>query len=145
MNIVNRMKVEFPSRSINEGFARMVVAAFITAADPTVEELCDLKTAVSEAVTNAVVHGYRDTMGEIYITARLSDTGRLSVKIQDKGCGIPDIRQAMEPLYTSCESGERAGLGFAVMEELCDKVRVRSAVGKGTVVTLEKQLSPRGR
>lgn len=143
MKIVNRMKVVFPSRSINEGFARMVVAAFITAADPTVEELCDLKTAVSEAVTNAVVHGYRDTMGEIYISARLTDSGKLTVKVQDKGCGIPDIPQAMEPLYTTCGSEERAGLGFAVMEELCDRVRVRSTVGKGTVVTLDKQLSPR--
>ncbi|MEG2087158.1 MAG: anti-sigma F factor [Angelakisella sp.] len=143
MKIVNKMKVSFPSKSINEGLARMVVTAFAASVDPTVEELCDLKTAVSEAVTNAIVHGYRDTMGEIYITARMTDAGRISVKIQDKGCGIPDIPRAMEPLYTTCQSGERAGLGFAVMGELCDKVRVRSSVGKGTVVTLEKQLSTR--
>lgn len=144
MKILNRMKVSFPSKSINEGFARMVVAAFTASADPTVEELCDLRTAVSEAVTNAVVHGYCDTMGEVYITARLWENGKLTVKIQDKGCGIPDIEKAMEPLYTSCPQGERAGLGFAVMEELCDRVRVRSCPGKGTVVTLEKQLSCRG-
>lgn len=144
MKIVNRMKLSFPSRSINEGFARMVAAAFIMSADPTVEELCDLKTAVSEAVTNAVVHGYRNTVGEIYISARLTDLGKLTIKVQDKGCGIADVKQAMEPLYTTCHEGERAGLGFAVMEELCDKVRVRSTPGKGTVVTLDKQLSPRG-
>ncbi|MEG0541004.1 MAG: anti-sigma F factor [Angelakisella sp.] len=143
MKIVNRMKVSFPSKSINEGLARMVIAAFAASADPTVEEMCDLRTAVSEAVTNAIVHGYRDTMGEVYITARLTSDNLLSVKIQDKGCGIPDIGQAMEPLYTTCESGERAGLGFAVMEELCDRVKVRSAVGRGTVVTLEKKLSAR--
>lgn len=141
MKIVNQMKVIFPSRSINEGFARMTVAAFVAAADPTVEELCDLKTAVSEAVTNAVVHGYRDRMGDVYISARLTDAGRLTVKIQDKGCGIADVQQAMEPLYTTCPSGERAGLGFAVMSELCDRLRVRSTVGRGTTVTLEKQLS----
>lgn len=144
MKFINRMKLCFPSRSVNEGFARMAVAAFITPADPTVEELCDIKTAVSEAVTNAVVHGYRDTVGDIYITARLNDHGRLTVRIQDKGCGIGDIEQAMQPMYSGCLSGERAGLGFAVMEELCDKVRVRSTVGKGTAVTLEKQLSTRG-
>lgn len=143
MKIINRMKVSFPSKSINEGLARMVVAAFAASTDPTVEELCDLRTAVSEAVTNAIVHGYRDSMGEVYITARLTEGGLLSVKIQDKGCGIPDIGQAMEPLYTTCESEERAGLGFAVMEELCDRVKVRSTVGKGTVVTLEKKLSRR--
>lgn len=143
MKIVNRMKVSFPSKSINEGLARMVVSAFAAATDPTVEELCDLRTAVSEAVTNAIVHGYRDSMGEVYITARLTEGGLLSVKIQDKGCGIPDIGQAMEPLYTTCADEERAGLGFAVMEELCDRVKVRSAIGKGTVVTLEKKLSQR--
>lgn len=143
MKIINRMKASFPSKSINESLARMVVTAFATSVDPTVEELCDLKTAVSEAVTNAVVHGYRDTLGEIYITARMTEGGKLSVKIQDKGCGIADVKQAMEPLYTSCPEGERAGLGFAVMEELCDKVRVRSVIGRGTVVTLEKQLSSR--
>lgn len=143
MKITNKMKVSFPSKSINESLARMVVAAFVASADPTVEEMCDLRTAVSEAVTNCIVHGYRDTMGEVYITARLTENGTLSVKIQDKGCGIPDIGQAMEPLYTTCESGERAGLGFAVMEELCDRVKVRSVVGKGTVVTLEKKLSSR--
>lgn len=143
MKIVNRMKVQFPSCSQNEGLARMVVTAFASAADPTVEELCDLKTAVSEAVTNAVVHGYREGDGEIYITARLTDGGKLTVKVQDKGCGIADIQKAREPLFTTAPEGERAGLGFAVMEELCEKVKVRSQLGRGTVVTLEKQLSQR--
>lgn len=140
MKIVNKMRVSFPAKSINESLARMVVSSFAVSADPTVEQLCDLKTAVSEAVTNAIVHGYRDNMGEVYISARLTDGGKLTVKIVDKGCGIADIAKAREPLFTTCETGERAGLGFAVMEELCDKVTVRSKLGRGTTVTLEKQL-----
>ena len=120
----NQMRVCFPSRSINESLARSLAAAFAALADPTVEELCDIKTAVSEAVTNAIVHGYRDT-------------------IRDKGCGIEDVARARQPLYTTCTTGERAGLGFAVMEELMDRVRVRSRLGEGTTVTMERTLSPR--
>ncbi len=140
MKIQNRMRVSFPARSVNESFARTVIAAFAATVDPTVDELIDIKTAVSEAVTNAIVHGYREELGQVYIGASLYPDGRLVVRIRDTGCGIPDIKKAMEPLYTTCETGERAGLGFAVMQELMDKVQVRSTPGKGTTVTLEKRL-----
>ena len=136
------MKLSFPSCSSNEGFARAAVAAFVAQLDPTIEELSDLKTAVSEAVTNCIVHGYRDAIGIIYITATLSEDRRITVKIRDKGCGIPDIQQAMEPLF-STGGEERAGLGFSVMESFTDSLRVRSAVGKGTTVTMQKKLAGR--
>ena len=128
----NTMKVSFPSRGANEGLARMLVAAFITEADPTVEELCDIKTAVSEAVTNCIVHAYPDRIGEIYI------------KVRDHGCGIADVQKAMEPLFTTGGS-ERAGLGFAVMQELMDEVRVTSRAGGGTTVRLRRRLSQKAR
>lgn len=139
----NQMRVSFPSRSVNESLARSLTAAFVALSDPTVDELCDIRTAVSEAVTNAIVHGYRDAMGQVYIAAALYPGGRLVITVRDKGCGIPDVKKAMEPLFTTCTTGERAGLGFAVMEELMDKVRVRSRVGEGTTVILERTLKPR--
>ena len=139
MNIVNSMKLSFISKSTNESFARSAVAAFLLPLDPTVAEIADVKTAVSEAVTNAIVHAYPDTFGTVYIEARLTDSGRAIIKIRDKGVGIADIEQAMEPLYTT-STDERAGLGFAVMQSFMDKVTVRSAVGKGTIVTLEKNI-----
>ena len=139
----NLMRVSFPSRSVNEGLSRSLAAAFVALADPTVEELCDIKTAVSEAVTNAIVHGYPDTLGVVYITAALYPGGRLIITIRDRGCGIADIQKAREPLFTTCTTGERAGLGFAVMEELMDKVKVRSCLGEGTIVTMERTLKAR--
>lgn len=139
----NLMRVSFPSRSVNEGLSRSLAAAFVALADPTVEELCDIKTAVSEAVTNAIVHGYRDTLGVVYITAALYPGGRLIITIRDRGCGIADIQKAREPLFTTCTTGGRAGLGFAVMEELMDKVKVRSRLGEGTIVTMERTLKAR--
>ena len=139
----NLMRVSFPSNSVNEGLSRSLAAAFVALADPTVEELCDIKTAVSEAVTNAIVHGYRDTLGVVYITAALYPGGRLIITIRDRGCGIADIQKAREPLFTTCTTGERAGLGFAVMEELMDKVKVRSRLGEGTIVTMERTLKAR--
>ena len=139
----NLMRVSFPSRSVNEGLSRSLAAAFVALADPTVEELCDIKTAVSEAVTNAIVHGYRDTLGVVYITAALYPGGRLIITIRDRGCGIAEIQKAREPLFTTCTTGERAGLGFAVMEELMDKVKVRSRLGEGTIVTMERTLKAR--
>lgn len=144
MKAINRMKLTFESRSANESFARMAVSAFIAGIDPTVEELADIKTAVSEAVTNSIVHGYRESIENIYITAAIYPDNRVVIKIKDKGCGIKDIDQAMEPLYTTCKSGERAGLGFAVMQSLCDNVRVHSREGKGTTVTLTRRLTARG-
>lgn len=137
----NEMSLSFPSKSCNEAFARSAVAAFVMNLDPTISELSDIKTAVSEAVTNCIVHGYRRSSGTIYIKGRITDDNKVTLKIRDKGCGIEDVKKAMEPLYTSAPEEERAGLGFAVMQSFCDKVRVKSAVGKGTTVTLEKMIS----
>ncbi len=142
MKSSNSMRLQFVSRSANEGFARTAVSAFIACLDPNVEELSDIKTAVSEAVTNCIVHAYADTIGTVYISADLYLDGRVVIRIRDKGCGIPNIDRAMEPLYTT-GGEERAGLGFAVMQSLMDKVKVRSTVGKGTTVTLERRLGGR--
>ena len=142
MKPVNEMKMEFASRSSNESFARATVAAFISQLDPTISELADIKTAVSEAVTNCIVHAYKSTMGTIYISVQIFNTGRITIKIRDKGTGIPNIKKAMEPLFTT-GGDERAGLGFAVMQSFMDKIRVTSKVDKGTTVTLEKDIIPR--
>lgn len=142
--VKNEMSLSFPSKSCNEAFARSAVAAFVMNLDPTISELSDVKTAVSEAVTNCIVHGYRRSSGTIYIKGRITDDNKITLKIRDKGCGIEDVKKAMEPLYTSAPEEERAGLGFAVMQSFCDKVSVKSAVGKGTTVTLEKMISSNG-
>ena len=134
----NRMTLELPSLSANGPFARDTVAAFCAQLDPSLDELSDVKTAVSEAVTNCIVHGYRDKYGKIYITGRIEES-TVKIIIRDKGCGIDDIQQAMTPLFTTGE-GERAGLGFTVMESFCDKVTVRSKLGGGTSVTLVKKI-----
>jgi stage II sporulation protein AB (anti-sigma F factor) len=139
---VNQTKITFPSRSANEGFARVAVAAFVSQLDPTLEEIADLKTAVSEAVTNCIVHAYKTQVGQIYITVDLFENGKVRVKIRDKGCGIENVKQAMEPLFTT-GGEERAGLGFAVMESFTDCLKVRSTPGKGTTVTLEKVIKKR--
>ena len=139
--VKNEISLSFPSKSCNEAFARSAVAAFVMNLDPTISELSDIKTAVSEAVTNCIVHGYRRSSGTIYIKGRITEDNKLTLKIRDKGCGIEDVKKAMEPLYTTAPEEERAGLGFAVMQSFCDKVRVKSAVGKGTTVTLEKMIS----
>lgn len=140
----NEMNLVIPSNSSNESFARSAVAAFMAQLDPTIEEMTDVKTAISEAVTNCIVHAYRDTIGNIWIEAKIYDDGRIWISVKDKGCGIPDIARAREPLFTTGGS-ERAGLGFAVMESFTDKLRVRSAVGKGTTVTMEKRIAQRYR
>ncbi len=139
MDIINEMKLTIDSRSINEGFSRVAVSAFIASADPNIEEITDIKTAVSEAVTNCIVHGYRETQGKIYITVSIFENNIIRIKIRDKGVGIPDIEKAMEPLYTTAGE-ERAGLGFAVMESFMDKVRVSSKPGNGTTVVMEKKI-----
>ena len=133
MRPINQAQISFDSRSVNEGFGRAAVAAFLSQLDPTVADLTDMKTAVSEAVTNAIVHGYKDKRGTVYITVKLFENGKAVVKVRD----IPDIEKAMEPLFTT-GGEERAGLGFAVMQSFCDSVRVTSAVGRGTSVTLTK-------
>ena len=142
MRPVNQMQLSFSSHSVNESFARAAVGAFLAQLDPTVADLSDIRTAVSEAVTNAIVHGYREKMGTVYITVKIFEGGKAVVRVRDKGCGIPDIPQAMEPLFTT-GGQERAGLGFAVMQSFCDSVRVTSAVGKGNSVTLTKQFEPK--
>ncbi|MGN0521344.1 MAG: anti-sigma F factor [Eubacterium sp.] len=139
MKKINEFKLTVDSKSINESFARVVVSAFVTTLDPTLEEIADLKTAVSEAVTNCIVHGYKDSFGKIYISGVIDDSNNVKITIRDKGCGISDISRAMTPLFTTGE-GDRAGLGFTVMESFCDKIKVRSSSGKGTSVTLIKKI-----
>ena len=141
MKSINQMKVSFKSLSVNEGFARVAVASFISSLDPTTAEIADIKTAVSEAVTNCIVHAYRDTIGLITIHTKIFENRRVVITIKDKGCGIEDINKAIEPLFTTLPDEERAGLGFSVMQSFTDKMRVRSRVGKGTSVVLEKILS----
>lgn len=144
MDILNEIKIIMPSLSVNEGTARAVVSSFLVQLDPTVEELSDIRTAVSEAVTNSVVHGYRGTKGSVELTVRALPEREVYIRIKDKGCGISDIRQAMEPLFTTAPEEERSGLGFSVMESFMDKLTVRSTVGKGTTVTMRKRLSAHG-
>ncbi len=139
MKTVNELKMTIDSKSVNEGFSRVAVSAFVACLDPNIEELTDIKTAVSEAVTNAIVHGYREEEGKIYITVSILEKGRVRIRIRDKGVGIDNIEQAMEPLFTT-SGGERAGLGFAVMESFMDNLKVISAPGKGTTVVLEKKI-----
>ncbi len=139
MNIINEMKLQFISKSTNESFARSAVSAFVLPLDPTISELADIKTAVSEAVTNCIVHAYPDTLGIIYIDAKITDSNKVIIKVKDKGVGIENIEKALEPLYTT-SNGERAGLGFAVMQSFMDNIKVRSTLYKGTSVTLEKSI-----
>lgn len=137
---INDFKMNVLSKSVNEGFIRAVVSAFSALADPTIEEINDIKTAVSEAITNSIVHGYKEKQGRIYIDAALFADNTLKIRIKDKGCGIEDVKKAMEPLFTTA-GDDRSGLGFSVMESFTDKINVRSTPGKGTVVTLTKKIS----
>ncbi len=143
MTVVNEMSMTFESRSSNESFARSAVSAFVAQLDPTIGELNDIKTAVSEAVTNCVVHAYKDSIGKISVNVRLTSDNCVIVRIHDSGCGIENIKQAMEPLYTTAPGDDRAGLGFALMQSFSDKLSVRSKPQKGTTVTLTKRLSRR--
>ncbi len=140
----NEMKLVMESRSCNESFARVAVSSFVAQLDPTIEEINDIKTAVSEAVTNCIVHAYAEGLGKIYITVSIFEDNRVRIKIRDTGCGIPDIKKAMEPLFTTAGE-ERAGLGFAVMESFMDKLKVHSKVEKGTTISMEKRISVRTR
>lgn len=136
--LLNECALRFPALSRNESLSRSAAAAFALQCDPTVEETAAVKTAVSEAVTNAIVHGYRDRKGDVEMILRLYEGNLLRIIIKDKGCGIPDVAAAMEPEYsTAPPEEERSGLGFTVMESFMDSVKVRSAEGKGTTVTLE--------
>lgn len=142
MKATNYIALEFPSRSANEGFARMAVAAFAAQLDPTLEELGDIKTAVSEAVTNAIVHAYPDTLGKIVVKARILEGNTLEISVRDWGLGIPDVAQAREPLFTT-GGEERSGMGFTIMESFMDTLRVTSKPGAGTKVTMRRRIIQR--
>lgn len=139
MSVINEMNLEFDSIPENEGFARVSVGAFFAQLDPTLEEVCDVKTAVSEAVTNAIIHGYNNERKKIYIRGRIKET-ILMIEIVDKGCGIVDVEQAMEPMFTTKSEYERAGMGFAFMEAFMDSIEVITEVGEGTTIRMEKSV-----
>lgn len=144
--IVNEMKLRLPAESVNEAVARSCISAFVADADPTVEELCDIRCALSEAVTNCIVHAYRGYPPErpryVYISVRLYDSREITMEISDNGCGIEDIKTAMQPSFTTGEPSERCGMGFLVMGNFTDSLTVKSRVGKGTTVLMRKILKP---
>ena len=143
--VINEMRLRLPARSENEGVCRAVISSFMAELNPTVEEIGDIRCAVSEAVTNSIVHGYRDIQDSerayIYISARLYDTREVTVEISDNGCGIEDVELAMQPMYTTSGDGERSGMGFLVMQSFTDSLTVKSKVGRGTSVLMRKKLS----
>ncbi len=141
-NIDNEMKLEFVSRSANEAFARLSVAAFAAQLDPTIEELADIKTAVSEAVTNAIIHGYEKKTGIVKVSSWITED-TIVIEISDKGKGIENIEQAKEPLYTTKPNLERSGMGFTIMESFMDTMEVKSVIGLGTKVTMSKKIKPK--
>ncbi|MEG1108575.1 MAG: anti-sigma F factor [Oscillospiraceae bacterium] len=142
MKDLDYIKIDFPSRSINESFARQTIACFAARLDPTLEELGDIKTAVSEAVTNCIVHAYPGVIGTIWLRARVLSGNTLEITVRDSGVGIPDIPRARAPMYTTGGS-DRSGMGFTIMESFMDKVRVRSQQGKGTTIYMQRQLAGR--
>ena len=142
MKMENHIRLEFPSCSANEGFARTAAACFAAQMDPTLEEINDVKTAVSEAVTNAIVHAYPDTLGKISLRMRIREDHSLEIVVKDWGVGIDDIEQARTPLFTTGNE-ERSGMGFTIMESFMDSLKVRSAPGKGTTVTMRRKIARR--
>ena len=142
MKAMDQATVTFSSRSANEGFARAAAACFAARLDPTLDELADIKTAVSEAVTNAIVHAYPDCLGTVTLRLRLFEGGELEVQVKDRGVGISNVEQARTPLFTTGNE-ERSGMGFTIMESFMDHLRVRSAPGKGTTVTMKKRIARR--
>ena len=139
---LNEVTLTFPSRSSNEGFARSATACFAAQMDPTLNELEDIKTAVSEAVTNAIVHGYPDAIGTVTLKLRVCPGNILELTVKDKGRGIPDVEKARQPMFTT-GGAERSGMGFTIMESFMDQLLVRSVPGRGTTVTMKKKLAPR--
>ena len=138
----NEIRLVLPSHSINESLARSLSAAFVSQINPTVTELSDIKCAVSEAVTNCIVHGYANALGMIYITMKLYDNREFRIEIKDKGRGIPNLAEAMQPLYTTDKENERSGMGFTIMENFMDTLKVTSTPGKGTKVVMSKHFTP---
>ena len=143
MKVLNEMKLEFPSQSVNESFARSAAASFAAQLDPTLDELGDVKTAVSEAVTNCIVHAYPDRVGTIQLRARILEGGVLEVVVKDKGVGIADLEQARQPMFTT-GGADRSGMGFTIMQTFMHEFRVTSRPGKGTTVTLRRRIARRG-
>ena len=141
--VLNKMQLKLPALSANEGMARAAVAAFCAQLDPAAVEIADIKCAVSEAVTNCIVHGYRNSEGLIYITVSLLEGRVAKIEIRDRGCGIPNVREARQPLFTTDAASERSGMGFTVMESFTDSLRVTSKVGKGTAVIMYKSFGDR--
>lgn len=145
MSIENQMRLEFAGCPQNESFSRVVISAFAVQLAPTIEEISDIKTAVSEAVTNAIVHGYEGTRGTVVLSATIDSEGLLIIEVEDFGQGIADLEQAMQPFYTSKPELERSGMGFAVMRTFMDALEVESTPGQGTLVRMRKQFVPRGK
>lgn len=145
MSVTNEMEIIFDSVPENEGFARVVVGAFFAQLDPTLEEVCDVKTAVCEAVTNSIIHGYQGEVHKVRVSGKLDEkTDTIWIEVVDKGCGIDNIEQAMEPLFTTKSELERAGMGFAFMEAFMDQIEVESTIGEGTTVRMQKTLKKEG-
>ena len=142
MKAIDQANIVFTSRSANEGFARAAAACYAAQLDPTLDEIADIKTAVSEAVTNAIVHAYPDTLGRVALRLRLLEGGVLEIQVRDRGVGIADVAQARTPLFTT-GSEERSGMGFTIMESFMDTLQVRSAPGRGTTVTMRKRIARR--
>lgn len=140
-SVVNEVRLAFPSVSSNEAFARAAAASFCAQLNPTYDELSDIKCAISEAVTNAIVHGYRDALGEVQLNMKITDDRVFRAEVKDKGCGIPDVEEAMRPLFTTDPENERSGMGFTIIENFMDSLRVVSAPDKGTRVIMTKKLS----
>ena len=141
MTLRNQVKLVLPAKSINESYARVAAAALAAQLDPTVEQMADIKTAVREAVTNAIVHAYRGVEGgKVYITMKLTQDDRFIITVRDTGCGIADVRQARQPCFTTAPAEERSGMGFSIMETFMDSLRVNSRPGRGTTVTMSKRL-----
>ncbi len=138
--VINELKLVFDSDSRNESFARYAVSAFVSRVDPDTQEIADIRTALSEAVTNCIVHGYRGSEGKITVYIALYDDRSIKMTVTDKGCGIENIEEAKQPLFTTDQSGERGGMGLVIMESFCDNMRIRSEVGRGTSVTMLKRL-----
>lgn len=144
MKLINEVRLEFPSCSANEGFARSAAACFAAQMDPTLEELGDIRTAVSEAVTNAIVHGYPDSLGRITLRMRIYEDHLLELQVRDRGVGISDVERARQPMYTT-GGEERSGMGFTIMEKFMTSLQVESAPGRGTTVTMTRRLQERRR
>lgn len=143
MKVLNEVKMVVESRSQNEGFVRLSASGFFAQTDPDIGEISEIKTAISEAVTNCIVHGYKNEIGKIFITMRILEDNSIYIKIRDNGCGIENVKQAMEPLFTTAKEDERAGLGFAVMQTFTDNLKVYSQLGRGTTVVMQKNIKRR--